>query len=148
MPANPLVTQGTLNRLRGSITIANFPNLNVTASYLGKAGISMSLDGESTLFLPTMTGAVTSPEPYMMATVTVNLLKTQSLASLYKAQMEATSLIGNFYVRADTAALPDYQMTNGAIQSVRELSFAGEDAGYVVALRAYYILNNNLWNLV
>lgn len=148
MPANPLVVQGTLNRLRGSITIANFPQLNVTAPYLGKAGISLSLDGDTTLFLPTMTGAVTSPEPYMMATVTINLLKTQALASAYKAQMEATSLIGDFTVRADTSALPDYYMTNGAIQSVRELSFAGEDAGYMVALRAYYILNNNLWNLL
>ena len=60
MANNPLIPQGTVNRLRGSVIWNDFPQLNVTAPYLGTDGIGFSLDGESTVFLPTMTGAVTS----------------------------------------------------------------------------------------
>ena len=37
--ANNLVLQGVLNRLRGSVVVADAPELNVTAPFLGKAGI-------------------------------------------------------------------------------------------------------------
>lgn len=146
MATNPLVAQGTLNRLRASVTWTNFPQLNVTASYLGKMGIRLALDGESTLFIPTMTGAVTSPEPYMSITLTIHLLKTQQLAALYKAQMEATALIGDGTVRPDASTLPPYQITNCAIESVRELNFAGDDAEFAVTCKGYYLINNNLWS--
>lgn len=146
MATNPLVAQGTLNRLRASVTWPNFPQLNVTASYLGKMGIRLALEGESTLFIPTMTGAVTSPEPYMAVTVTIHLLKTQQLAALYKAQMEASALIGDGTVRPDASTLPPYQITNCAIESVRELNFGGDDAEFAVAVKGYYLINNNLWS--
>ena len=86
--ANPLVAQGTLNRILGSVVWPSFSALNVTSSFLGKQGIRLALEGESTLFIPTMTGAVTSPEPYMMIGLTINLLKTQSLAAQYKSQLK------------------------------------------------------------
>ena len=47
MASNPLVDQGTLNRIRASVEFTDFPELNVTSSYLAKAGISMRLTGES-----------------------------------------------------------------------------------------------------
>lgn len=46
MATNPLIPQGTLNRVRASVVWPSFPNLNVTASYLGRMGIRLSLDGE------------------------------------------------------------------------------------------------------
>ena len=85
---NPLVSQGSLNRLRASVVWPDNPTLNVTASYLGKEGVSLALDGEATTFINTLVGAVTSPEPYQMITLTIHLLKTQGLASLYKSQQE------------------------------------------------------------
>jgi hypothetical protein len=146
MATNPLIPQGTLNRVRASVVWPSFPNLNVTASYLGRQGIRLALDGESTLFIPTMTGAVTSPEPYMMITMTMHLLKSQNLAALYKAQMEDTALIGDGTVRPDAATLPVYPIINCAIQSVRELNFAGDDADFAVAIRGYYLVNSSLWD--
>jgi hypothetical protein len=143
---NPLVQQGSLNRIRASIVFPSNPNLNVTASFLGRMGIRLSLDGDSTLYIPTMTGAVTSPEPYMMVTATIHMLKTQQLASLYKARMELNSLIGDGTIRPDSIALPPYQMTNCAIQSVREFNFSGEDADFAVAIRAYYLVNSSLFD--
>lgn len=148
MAGNPLVSQGTLNRIRGSIIIPNFPNLNVTASFLGEEGISLSLDGESTVYMGTLTGAVTSPEPYMMITAKVNLLKTQSLAASYKAQMEALSLIGDMTVIPDATTLPNYSCINCSIGGVEGMSFAGKNANFTVTLRGYYIVNNSLFDPV
>lgn len=148
MAANPLVNQGTLNRIRGSVVIPNFANLNVTAPFLHKEGISLALDGESTTYLPTMTGATTSPEPYMMVTCTIGLLKTQSLSAQYKAQMELLSTIGPFTVYPDVSSgLPTYSIQNGSISSVREMKFNGEDNGWMVLLRGYYVINNALFGL-
>ncbi|MAF04429.1 MULTISPECIES: hypothetical protein [unclassified Herbaspirillum] len=147
MATNPLIAQGTLNRLRGSVVVTDVPELNVTASYLGKAGISLSLDGDATTFIPTMTGAVTSGEPYQMVTMTINLLKTQGLANLYKQRAENLSTLGDLVITPDASTLGTYPLTNCAIGSVRELSFAGEDAGYVVTIRGYYLINNSLWDL-
>ncbi len=144
--ANPLIVQGSLNRLRASVIWNDNPSLNVTASYLGKDGIRLALDGESTAFINTMTGAVTSPEPYQMITLTVHLLKTQALASQYKAQMENTALLGNGVVRPDSVALPAYDIVNCAIESVRELNFSGMDAEFAVTIKGYYLVNSSLFD--
>ncbi len=146
MAGNPLIAQGTLNRLLGSIVWTNFPQLNVTASYLGKEGIRLALEGESTVFLPTMVGAVTSQEPFMMVSLTAHLLKTQPLANAYKQQMESNAQLGDGTVRPDSLALGVYPIVNCAIQSMRELSFSGDDAGFAVSMRGYYWINSNLWN--
>lgn len=146
MAGNPLIAQGSLNRLRANVVWPAFASLNIAPSYLGRMGIHLALDGESTQYIETMAGAVTSPQPYMMITLTAHLLKTQQLASLYKAQMELSALIGDGTVYPDAAALGVYQVTNCAIQSVRELDFSGADAGWVVAFRGYYLVNASLWN--
>lgn len=147
MATNPLVSQGTLNRLRGSVVWAANPQLNVTSPFLGKGGISLSLEGESTLFIPTMTGAITSPEPYLMVSLTLNLLKTQTLAAQYKIQLETLATLGDGTVRPDSSALPVFSIVNCAIESVREMNFAGEDAGFVVVCKGYYLTNSSLWDL-
>jgi len=144
--ANPLISQGTLNRLRASIQIPDFPELNVTAPYVGDEGISLSLQGDSTTYINTLTGAVTSPEPYMLAQVSLHLLKSQSLANLYKAQMEDDSRIGNVIVRPDVTTLDPYQLINCAIQSVGQLTLNGRDAGFRVTITGYYVLNGVLFN--
>lgn len=145
--ANPLVTQGSLNRLRASVTWPSFPVLNVTANYLGKDGIRLMLEGESVIYINTMVGAVTSPEPYQLIRMTMHLLKTQPLASQYKAQMENNALLGNGVVRPDSLALPAYDIVNCAINSIAELNFSGADAGFAVDIRGYYLVNNSLYDL-
>lgn len=148
MANNPMALQGQLNRLRANLLVPNFPNLNVTASFLGKAGITIALEGESTAFIQTMTGAVTSPEPYMMTNVTVNLLKSQSLANQYKLKMESLALIGDITIKPDSSMLSDYYITNCGVQSVREMNLNGEDAGFIITVRGYYMLNNSAWALL
>lgn len=146
MASNPLVAQGQLNRIKASVTWDDFPELNVTAPFLGRDGISLALEGQSTAFLPTMTGAVTSPEVYMMIGLTLHLLKPQSLGQAYKLQMETLSLIGNGTVRPDVSnGLEPYGIVNCAIENVREMRFNGQDEGFVIQVRGYYVVNNALW---
>ena len=156
---NPLIQYGNLNRLVASVTWANFPSLTVTAPFLNRDGIRLALDGDATRFLGAMAGAVTSPEPYQMCTLTINLVKTQYLANQYKAQMETSTLLGNCTVRPDVpilssiagvttglGGLEPYDLTNMAIESVREQSYSGEDAGWTVVCRGYYLINSALWS--
>ena len=145
MAANPLVSQGTLNRIIASVSWSSNNSLNVTAPFLGKDGISLTLQGAATTFIPTMTGAVTAPEPYQMVELTMHLLKTQPLAQAYKAQMETSTLLGDGTVRADTTTLGTYEIVNCAIQSISPLKFSGEDAGFIVTIGGYYLTNSNLW---
>jgi hypothetical protein len=143
---NPLVSQGTLNRIRGSIVFSNFPTMNVTAPYLSKEGIRLALQGDTVMYLPSMTGQVTSPEPYMGIEATVHMLKTQVLANLFKRQMELSSLLGDATVRSDASSLDVYQITNSAIKTVRELDFSGDNAQFVVVIGGYYLVNSSLFD--
>jgi len=144
---NPLVDQGVLNRLLGSVTWNNFPALNVTASYLDKEGINLRLEGDASLQHGTMTGLVQSPEPYMAISVIIALLKTQKLSNNYKTQMEASSLLGPGTVFPDVSTgLSQYQLQNMSIQSVGELLLNGTTPIYAVTCRGFYIVNNALWN--
>ena len=143
----PLIDTGTLNKVRGSIVIPNYPNLNVTASFLGKDGISTALEGNVTEVVEVMCGIVPSPNVYQMVTATVHLLKTQALAAAYRAQVSNISLIGPFNIISDATEFADYNVLNGSIGSIREISMNGTDPGYVLTLRGYVIINNNLWSL-
>jgi hypothetical protein len=144
--ANPNIQLGQLNRLIASVTWNSFPQLNVSASFLNRAGIILAFEGDATRILPAMAGTVLSPEPYQMVTVTVNLLKTQSLAQAYEAQRQTSTPLGNGTIRPDATTLAPYQLINMAIEGVRELAFSGEDAGYAVTCRGYYLINSSLWS--
>ena len=95
---NPLVPQGFLNRVRGAVSITDKPALNVTASFLGKEGISMRPDTAATDIIPTMTGTVGSQAPYQQVTLTVHLLKTQGLAASYQRQFAADTALGRWWL--------------------------------------------------
>jgi hypothetical protein len=146
MAGNPLISQGTLNRLVASINWPNFPGLNITPPFLGPEGIHLTFEGDATLFIDTMTGVVTSVEPYLRFRMIAQLLKSQFLAASYKAQMEALTTLGNGVVRPDVSlGLTPYQLYNCAIQSGQPDAFAGRGAFYPVSFSGYYVVNNAAW---
>jgi hypothetical protein len=147
MAGNPLIDQGVLNRIKGSVVWTAFPALNVTAPYLDRDGINLRLEGEASAQHGTMTGLVQSPEPYMPVSVVIALLKTQNLSNAYKTQMEALSLIGDGVVYPDVSTgLGQYQLENMSIQSVGDLLFNGTTPIWACTLRGYYVINQQLWN--
>lgn len=147
MPYNPRVPQGTLNKLRGSVSFTDHPELNVTASFLGEEGISLDFEGDASGYAPTMTGAVPSPNPYMLATVTMHLLRTQSLANQFKEQVEDTTTIGDLSVTTDTSTLDAYYLENCTLLSPREVAMNGKDPNYTVMVKGTYPINASLFNL-
>lgn len=146
---NPLVSQGTLNRVSASVSVPSFPQLNVTASYLGRAAIRLALTGEAVRYLNTLTGATTSPEVYLPITCTMHLIKAQPLSALYKSTMETDSLIGAITVRPDlpvgSNGLTPYDFVNCSIMRVIDLEFSGENEGYVIELGGIYYINSFLF---
>ena len=148
MPADPRVSQGNLNRLRATLLWSDAPELNITPSFLGQGGLSISFDGEATGRIPTMTGIVNSPEPFQGVTITANLLKTQSLAAAYETRKQNNTLIGGGTLRADVqgGGIGPFELLNMSVSNVREISMNGGDAGYVVTLGGYYLINSQLWD--
>jgi hypothetical protein len=145
MASNPQVVQGTLNRLRGSVVFADYPDLQVTSAYLAKEAISISFDGDTSLLIGTLTGAVTSPEPYTYGTVTIHLLRTQDLANAFKNQIEVNTTMGSVNIIGDSTALDNFQLENCILMSLQEITFDGNQAGLIVRLRGVYNINSNLF---
>ena len=143
--ANPQVVQGTLNRLLASVVFANFPQLNVTSSYLAREAVSIAFDGDTSLLIGTLTSAVTSPEPYVYGTVTMHLVRTQSLGNAFKTQVETNTTMGSVTVYPDTTALTPFQLNNCVLQTVQEMPFDGSQASLIIRLRGVYNINASLF---
>ncbi len=147
MAGNPLIDQGVLNRLKGSVVWNDFPALNVTASFLDREGINLRLEGDASLQHGTMTGLVQSPEPYLFCSVVIALLKTQPLSNAYKSKMEQNSLLGAGTIWPDVSTgLSSFQFNNVSIQNVGELLLNGTTPAFGVTCRGYYLINQDLWN--
>lgn len=146
--SSPQIAQGTLNRLRGSITFPNFPQLNITASFLGDEGIGLNPEGDIVDNLPTMTGTVTSPAPYQMITAEVELLKTQGLSNQFKNQLETLATLGPMVVRTDAATLGNYYVHNTSIYMASPGRMNGKSVGFMIGLRGFYQVNAQLFDTV
>lgn len=144
--SNPLVPQGFLNRVRGSVTITDLPALNVTASYLGKDGISMRPDTNATDIFPTLTGTVGSQAPYQQVTVTVHLLKTQGLAASYQQRFASDTSLGEVVITPDATTFGNNTILNCYLVSFNEIQLNGMDPGYVVTISGYLTTNDKMWS--
>lgn len=147
MPTHPLIQQGTLNRVRCSVVVANFTNLNVTAPYMGKQMARLTYEGDFTEQIGTATGGVNSPEPYVWASIAMNLLRTQNLAAQWMAQAQDTTAIGPVTIYSDTSAFPAISLDNASIRNIDPGAFDGSDPVVRVTVRGIFYVNNELWSL-
>lgn len=144
--ANPLIGQGTLNRLKASVVFNDYPQLNVTSSFLMPEAIDWMPEGNVTAALPSLTGYVPSPEPYQMARVAIHLVRSQAFANQWKQQIENNSLLGDATIRPDTATMDPWTLNNVSITSMERMGFGGRDAGFTVNLQGTWNINLALWN--
>jgi hypothetical protein len=145
---NPKVAQGALNKVMASVIFTNNSDLNVTASNLGKAGVTLSFQGNMAELIPTMTGTVTSPEPFVQGELTINVLKTQAVSEVYKEAWESNTVIGDIVINPDVSTLSSFQLVNCAIMTVQELNFAGTEPVMQVRIQGSYEVNSALWSAV
>jgi hypothetical protein len=136
---------GVLNRLRASVVYNDYPELNVTSSFLTTEGIRLALEGNAADLLPAMVSLVSSPAPYLSASITLSIVRSSSLAQLYKLQLEDTALLGLMTIYPDTDVLTPFIINNVALESVREMAMAGMEAAMVVTTRGYYNVNTGFF---
>lgn len=144
----PFVPQGTLNRLRCSIVVPNVSTLNITAAYMGKSFATLSFQGQFAELIGTATGGVTSPEPYVMASITVGLLRTQALPASWMGQAQTQSAIGPITIYPDSAAFPALTLDNCIIRDIEPGAYDGLDPVVRLTLNGIFYTNSDLWNLV
>ena len=147
MASNPLIAQGTLNRVRCSIVVPSYPSLSITSPYMGSSFASLDFSGPFSMLIPTATGAVNSPEPYVEGTISVGLLRTQSLALSWLNQAQTLSDLGAVTIHSDTAAFPAATIYTTVIQELNPGAFDGRDPVVRLVLRGIYYANNDLWSL-
>ena len=145
--STPFVPQGTLNRVRASVIVPGYASLNVTSPYMGKDFVTVSFQGQFAELIPTATGGVTSPEPYVMASISINILRTQSLSSQWRSQAESYSAIGGITVHSDSAAFPALSFDNCIIRDIEPGAYNGMDPVVRVTLQGIYYINNQLWSM-
>jgi len=92
-----------------------------------------------------MVSLVSSPAPYLSASLTMSLVRSSTLAAQFKTQIEDTTLMGVVTVIPDTDVLNPFILNNVALESVREMAFAGMEAAMVVTARGYYNVNTGFF---
>lgn len=120
--------------------------LSVTSAYMGTGFASINFSEPFSELIGTATGAVTSPEPYVFGTITVNVLKTQALSAAWVNQAQTQSNIGQVTIYPDSAAFPPVTLDNCVIQGLEPKAYDGKDPVVRVTIRGVYYLNNDLWN--
>lgn len=144
---NPMIKPGVLNRVRASAKFTDYPQLNVSASYLAKEGVEITFQGNIVEPLPAMTGVVQSPQPYVLSQAKIHLLRSQALASQYKTQIELDAILGDLRLYTDSSTFGEFDLVNTAITSVGDMTFAGGDPGVVITLTGTYYVNSAMWDI-
>ena len=142
---NPRVQQGTLNRVRVSVIPAAFPALSIPSSYMGKRFATFRPEGNFAHQAETGTGVVNSPEPYVMAVIEVNLLRTLALTEAWVRQYESNVIIGDVTIHSDTAAFPSRTIHNTIIRTIQPGQFDGVDPVAMLVLSGVWYGNASLW---
>lgn len=143
--ANPLITQGTLNRALTSVSVITHPELNVTSGFFGTKVATINFEGDASDYIATLTGAVPSPRLFQVITCQMYLNKSQFLAGLWEQQRLTNSIIGDVVIVTDSPLLPKYYMTNCILQNVSNLDLTGESNDYPVMLKGIYPVNSTLF---
>jgi len=143
--ASPLQQQGTLNRGLVSVSVIQFPNLNCTSGFFGTKLARISFEGETSDYIPTLTGAVPSPRLFQIGTIAFYLNKSQSLAAAWEQQRLTNALIGDVSVVTDSAVLGSYYFQNCVLGNIADLDLTGESNDFPVMIKGVYTVNNSLF---
>jgi hypothetical protein len=140
------VAQGTLNRVRTHIVVPSYPFLNVSAAYMGKSLAALTFDDPFVDQESTATGVVNSPRPFVMSTLTISLLRTQSLAAAWIAQAQTHSVLGSIDTYPDSAAFPVVTLANCSIIGIDPGAFDGQDPVVKTTIKGVFYANATLWS--
>lgn len=146
--AIPTVPQGgPLNRVRAAVNVQNTPTLNIIAQNMGGGFVTVALQGDAAGLIGTGTSGVATLEPYQMAFVTVDLLRTQPLGSAWFTQMQTNSAIGPITVYPDTTAFQPVPLDNCVISNIDLGAWDGKNPVIRLSLHGVFYINSAAWSL-
>jgi hypothetical protein len=143
---NPLIQQGLLNRILTNVVVTNHPQLSVTASFMSKSLAQLTFDGAAVDQIGTATGVVNSPMTYVMANLTINLLRSQPIVALYFAQWQSQAVLGSVVVYPDSNVLGSFTLANCSLLDLDPGAFDGQDPTTKATIKGIYYTNAQLWS--
>ena len=141
----PGIVQGNLNRAAVHIVVTSYPALSLTASTMSKGQAHLTYEGNAVTQIQTATGIVDSPEPFLMTTLVVNILRTQAVANAWILQQQSNATIGNVEVYPDSTSYSPTIIQNTAIQNIDNGPYDGSDPTVRVTLRGQVQINSSMW---
>lgn len=144
--ANPYLVAGPLNRVRCHVVVQATPTLNITAQNMGKSFAHIQFEGDFNQQIETATGVVNSPEPFVMASITVGLLRPQPLAAAWLAQVQKTGVLGDVTIHSDTSSFPAITLNDAAVRSMEPGAYDGTDPVVRLVLRGTFLINSAMWS--
>lgn len=142
----PLTVQGNLNRVATHVVVTSLPQLSATASFLGKSLVQVTLEGPFTDQIETATGVVNSPKPFVMGQLVLSLLRSQTLAALWVAQVETSTYLGDIVAYPDSTVFPALALTNASIIDLDPGAFDGVDPTVKATVKGTFLINSALWS--
>jgi hypothetical protein len=112
---------------------------------MGKSLAVATFEGPFTDQIETATGIVNSPKPFVMGHIVVSLLRSQILASLWIAQVQAGTYLGTVVAYPDSNVFPPISLTNASITEIDPGAFDGMDPAVKVTIKGTFYINANLW---
>jgi hypothetical protein len=141
----PLSTQGNLNRVLTHVVIPGFPQLSVSAPFMAKTMATVTFDGPFVDQIPTATGVVNSPAPYVMAQVIFNILRSQAIAAAWMTQLQVQSVLGAVTIFSDATTFPEITLLNASVIEVTPGPFDGTDPTTQITVKGVFPINAALW---
>lgn len=143
---NPGIARGVLNRLRCSVVLPNFSSLNIRAPNMSRSMARVRFNGRIVVQIPTATGLVNSPEPYVQVDVVIGLLRTQALANAWWEQIQANSHVQDATIYPDTSAYAPMALQDVVVSTMDPGPFDGTSPEFQITLSGALPVNNNLWS--
>jgi len=145
--ANPLIQQGSLNKVRAQVVVPGFSNLTIISSYMGTDGLTAETEDFCDQ-IGTATGTVPSPNPYAFASITIHILKTNGMVTRWWNQKDTNSQIGKITIHSDTDAFDSFDVQECVIKSLSPGKLNGTDATSILTLRGVLYINNDMWSAI
>jgi len=136
---------GSLNKAQVAIRFPQFPLLNITAGSLGDSMVTVASSGEITPMLPTATGLVASPAPFVQHTVSFSIVKTSPLAQIMLTTISNNSMLGSIEITTDATSLLKQTYENAVFQTFDTFTFNGKEPAIGFTIGCYQAVNNSMF---
>ena len=112
---------------------------------MAKGQAELTYEGDAVTQIGTATGIVDSPEPYLITTLVVQVLRTQSVANGWLQQQASNATIGTMEVYGDSSVFAPQIIQNCAIQNIKPGPYNGTDPTVTITLRGQTQINSSMW---